>query len=314
MSWRFKAKNHIVVRAMLASFLLLCFLLIHPPAAEATLIFIQPGHGGSDSGAIGYGGFYELNINLDIALKLNALLQEHGIQTVITRTGDTDQDSNQNIDTANQEGADAFIDIHNEGSDNPSDSGDEMWYAPKSPADYRLATTVHAAVIKAIRTYGYKDVIDGGLTQADPADNWAIERGTMPAIVIECLYVTNPYEAQLLQTDSFQQALAQGIYNGIASYFRLPQESSKLPAITKPAAAPAVRITPHAKLASQNDPQATVKDMLKRNSASIFAGLLVLSIGFIMGYIAAKAVHRKKERRHELSFKKSKGGRHSKRL
>lgn len=207
------------------------------PAASATLIVVQAGHGGSDPGAIGPDGVHESDINLAIAVRLNALLLKHGVQTVMTRTDDSDQDPQENMDLANDRNADAYIDIHNEGSDSAADSGDEMWFAPKSAADFKMANEVHLAVMRAIRKYGYKDVVDGGLTQADPSENWMIERGKMPALIIEGLYVTNEYEAGLLETSSFQQALAQGIYDGIAEYFGLPQEQAAAPATAGPVAA-----------------------------------------------------------------------------
>lgn len=191
-------------------------ILVFPSIVSAKLIVIEPGHGGGDPGAIGYGGFYEKTVNLAIALKLNNLLLAAGFQTVMTRTSDAiDQDEDADMEMANRIGADMFVSIHNDANESASVNGDEMWYLPKSPRDVMFATLVHAAIINAIRDYGYS-VYDWGLLV--PNSGWMINRGQMPSILIEGLFVTNPYEAFLLQDPGFQAVLARGIYNGVVAF------------------------------------------------------------------------------------------------
>ncbi len=291
---------------------LLClgFFLSKAPAASATSVVIQAGHGGSDPGAIGYDGTYESTINLAIAQKLNALLTRHGVQTIMTRTDDTDQDPDANMAMANSRGADAYIDIHNEGSDNADDSGDEMWFAPKSAADFKFATVVHASVMQAIRTYGYTDVIDGGLTQADPSDNWMIERAKMPALIIECLYVSNEREEQLVQTDSFQQALARGIYDGIAEYFGLQKENTRQPTVPRPARARTAVADQIAKHSSNGSLWYALGATLSKNGFLLAASLCFLGIMGTASYFVVKRYGRpgKKKRTLTRGYK----GRHRK--
>ncbi len=188
-------------------------------------VVIEPGHGSGDPGATNYGvGLLEKNANLGIALKLNALLQQSHYPTIMCRSDDSiDCDEDWDMDMANAVGADLFISIHNNASVYSSASGTETWYVPLTPGHISFASSVHNNMVQAIRAYGY-NIYDRGTKIPAPQDGWMIGRSQMPAILVECAFVSNTTEALLLLNPDFQQAVANGIFQGILDY--LPPPSS----------------------------------------------------------------------------------------
>ena len=216
---------------------------------------VDPGHGGPEVGAA-QGRLAEKNINLQIALKLKALLEAEGIQALVTRETDSrvyafpeDQSQTPNnplradlegrIDLANTAGADLFVSIHNNGSGNPAEAGTEVWYAPDRPFGERnwlLAQEVLNGLIGALADAGY-NAPNRGLKNGsefrvfrgqvfplfvlgNPRPEPRATRATqMPGVLGESLFLSNPYEANLLAQEPIQLAIAKGYLRGVLSYF-----------------------------------------------------------------------------------------------
>lgn len=181
------------------------------------LVYIDPGHGGSDPGAIGVGGLRESDVNLAIALKLNDLLTKGGFRTMMSRDSDVDVGLVDRPEQANNSDANVFVSIHANSFSAPTASGTEVLYYPNGyKGDTRdnltFAQIIHDNLMKEIQT------TDRGLVERP---NLAVLNHTkMPAVLVETAFVTNPDDAKLLQDDSFQWKVAQGIYNGIVEYFK----------------------------------------------------------------------------------------------
>ena len=114
------------------------FLLVNPLgnsifAAPKIRVFLDPGHGGSDTGAIGF-GYYEKTANLDIALRTRARLEANGFEVVMRRTGDTNASLDDIVNMANRSGADIFVSIHNNAAVSPYAHGTETYWCANGVA------------------------------------------------------------------------------------------------------------------------------------------------------------------------------------
>ena len=202
-----------------------------PPVNGSRIIVLDPGHGGDDMGTA-HNGLVEKLITLDIARRLRALLTAQGWSVRMTREGDVDPVTQANLslmasdgkpnpsdraylqtrcDVANDVNARLFISIHVNYSDSPAVNGTTFyWYKPQ---DQLLATTLERAVIPAAGTND-----DGPRHE----NFYVIHHTTMPAVLIETGFISNPRDAALLGSAAFLQNMAQGIANGVKAYAGAP--------------------------------------------------------------------------------------------
>lgn len=172
-------------------------------------IFIDAGHGGSNPGAIGPNGLNEADVNLDIALKLGRILSSWGYEVKYSRVSDTTLTLGERARMANEWNADYFVSIHCNSNVNPEISGTATYFYRVGTVSENLAITVNNSLVRQIER---KDL---GVFSA----NFAVLRLTrMPAILVETAFISNPYEAELLSTNTFRQNCAIGIANGIAEF------------------------------------------------------------------------------------------------
>ncbi|HZJ76602.1 MAG TPA: N-acetylmuramoyl-L-alanine amidase, partial [Oscillospiraceae bacterium] len=114
-------------------------------------IYIDPGHGGSDPGAVGPTGLKEKDINLDIAVNVKQILQRHGIDAVLTRRDDSKIELRARVRMANENRADYFISIHTNSSFNSIATGTETFAYPNSGLGTKLADAVQRALVNEIK-------------------------------------------------------------------------------------------------------------------------------------------------------------------
>ncbi len=192
---------------------------------EGKAIIIDPGHGGIDSGNVGY---YEKEsqIVLDTSLRLQKLFEKKTPFTVkLTRTNDTrpgvdSSDSlRKRVEFANENKGDIFVSIHGNGSDEKNGHGTETFYYAAAPTrstnphteDSRLlAEKIQKRLVAALGTY------DRGVKK----DNWyVIKYNTMPAVLAELAFVDNKNDANKIATPAQKQSAAEAIYQGILDYY-----------------------------------------------------------------------------------------------
>lgn len=184
------------------------------------VIVIDPGHGGSDPGAIGLNKTLEKNITLTVAQRLQGLLEKAGAKVLMTRKTDVDvfgpnasavQELSARAQIGNKNKADLFLSIHINAFSNRTVGGTATYYYQKTKYDSLLANCVQDSLIKA-----------GGLQDRgiSPARFYVIKRTTMPAILTELAFISNPDEEKLLNSPQFQQQLAQGIFEGLDTFFK----------------------------------------------------------------------------------------------
>jgi N-acetylmuramoyl-L-alanine amidase len=179
------------------------------------LVVIDPGHGGRDPGAVD-NGVQEKDLVLPISLRLGRLLQSMGYTVQYTRTTDVELELEPRVLFANRLQADVFISIHANSlaSRNSSISGVETYYALGSTWGFTLATLVHQQVLLAT---GARD------RGVRAARFYVVRHTTMPAILLETGFVTNPTEAANLSNPSYQERMARGVAQGIDQFFRTYQ-------------------------------------------------------------------------------------------
>lgn len=257
------------------------------PARMHTVV-LDPGHGGDEIGAAG-NGLLEKDSNLDMAFRVKALLEMHGVRVVMTRESDsravavpqgtppisfalTRRDLQARVDLANGEHADLFLSLHSNGSPSSAERGVEVWYDAQRPfggQNQRLGQLVLDDVTARLAAAGYaglsrglkedscwrlfqgrcfslfvlgpardmrRQPLQGGspspasprgqADQATPAaegtaDVQAAQAGAltrpseMPGVLAELLFVSNPADAALLQSDAIRDALAAGVADAV---------------------------------------------------------------------------------------------------
>ncbi len=178
-------------------------------------IYIDPGHGGNDPGAIGPTGLKEKDVNLDIATNVGKILSRHGINAILTRQGDNRVELVDRVKMANDNDADYFICIHANSAANPSATGTETFAFPNSVSGTKLAGAVQKALVKEI------NLADRGVKH----NNFFVLKNTkMPAILVEVAFINNPKEEKLLKDQNFLYKASLGISKGILVFLGVEYE------------------------------------------------------------------------------------------
>ncbi len=209
--------------------------------AGSGLVVIDPGHGGSDSGAVGPTGFAEKTANLDIGLRIERLLRKNGRQVKLTRstdrspntpardlTGDgrinISDDLQARVNIANDAKAKAFVSIHNNAGPS-SAKGTETYYWTASASNnksQRLAGLIQKELVAEI---GLSDRGTKG------ANFYVLRRTDMPAALVEGAFISNSTEEGLLKTSAFRQRIAAAVYRGIVKYLGPAKREPKVKTI-----------------------------------------------------------------------------------
>ena len=214
--------------------------LVPPAHAAGITIAIDPGHGGSDPGAVA-NGLREKDLTLAVSLALKEELESYdGVRVVMTRTTDTrpsentSADLSSRVDMAAAADADALVSIHfNSGS--PIANGAEVWYANSSSYNYGTHTqgrTLSNAIQKQLTSLGLAD--RGIKTRDNPyydypdgstGDYYAIIRQAreenMTGVIVEHAFVTSASDAALLRDENFVRSLGVADATGIAEAYGL---------------------------------------------------------------------------------------------
>lgn len=174
------------------------------------LVMVDPGHGGKDPGAIGLGGLREVDVILPIAQQVASLLEQQGIQAVMTRTSDYFVDLAPRVTMAERANADLFVSIHANsiGPNRPDISGLETYYYSNGQ---RLAQTIHSSILQNL------DIKDRGIRRAR---FYVIRKTSMPSVLVEVGFVTGRDDAAKLSNAAYRSQMAQAIARGILQYIQ----------------------------------------------------------------------------------------------
>lgn len=174
------------------------------------VVVIDPGHGGADVGAVGISNLYEANVVLPIAQQVATLLQQQGIQVMLTRNSDVEIDLEPRVQMAEQANASLFVSIHanSMGMDRPDVNGTETYYYSSGEA---LAETIQTNMISGL------GMNDRGVRQAR---FYVLRKTTMPAVLVETGFVTGSEDAPRLANAEFRNQMAIAIARGILQYIQ----------------------------------------------------------------------------------------------
>ncbi|MGE5653792.1 MAG: N-acetylmuramoyl-L-alanine amidase [Bacillota bacterium] len=173
------------------------------------VIAVDPGHGGADTGARGYTGYLEKNVNLAVSQLVRAKLAALGAQVVMTRTTDQTVSLNDRVKLALQGGADLFLSIHSDSYPTSSAMGSTGLYQIDRAEQEALARPVHAAYLMATARLN---------RSVREQDLYVLRNTPLPATLLELGFISNPDEERLLKDPQFQDKAATGIVNGVVNY------------------------------------------------------------------------------------------------
>ena len=183
------------------------------------IITIDPGHGGSDSGAVGHNGYTEKEGAFAISQKVASILNQSGAKVVMTRDSDVDvygpnasarNELQARVDVGNNANSDIFVSIHCNAFVNPAANGTQTFYYGSSYQGQRLAQSIQEKMIEA------NGLRDRGISTCN---FYVVKHSYMPAVLIETAFITNYDEEALLSDDEWQTIMAKAIAEGINEYF-----------------------------------------------------------------------------------------------
>ncbi len=187
---------------------------------KGKVITLDPGHGGSDPGAIGKNGTMEKDITLEIAIRVKEGLEKKGAKVYLTRSEDVDvygpnasaeDELRARVNVAEKKKADLFISIHINSSTNTKLGGFSSYYYPKTANDARIAESIQKQLTA---NFGVDDL---GIREAN---FYVIKRCSMPATLLELCFISNPKEEAFLKGKWFPNKAAKLIVDGIVDYFK----------------------------------------------------------------------------------------------
>lgn len=171
---------------------------------------IDAGHGGRDPGAVGIGGLMEKEINLAISQEVARLLEQQGVQVVMTRRDDREIDLAPRVSAAERARADVFVSIHSNSlsMSRPDVNGIETYYYSSGK---RLAESIHSSLIQSTNAR------DRGVRTAN---FYVIKNTSMPAVLVEVGFVTGKEDSVRLSNANSRKQMAAAIARGILQYVK----------------------------------------------------------------------------------------------
>lgn len=178
------------------------------------IVAIDPGHGGSDPGAVGPAGTEEKAHALAIALHLRNIFEKNGHKVILTRETDLDvsypgasaaEELQARVNIANRAVANIFISIHINAVVNPEAHGVESWYYLSGR---NLAEFIQVELSKL-------GLADRGAKQAN---FYVLKHTAMPAVLLEIGFISNSTEEQMLANKEFRLRVAQAIFEGVTAW------------------------------------------------------------------------------------------------
>lgn len=186
---------------------------------ETKTIILDSGHGGQDPGKIGTQGTKEKELNLSIARKVEQRLKDAGVTVIMTRTDDAGmadshvEDLKARVKLINEKRPALAVSIHQNSYPDASVFGTQVFYYTHSKEGENAAVIMQESLqkmelqknreIKANDTY------------------YMLKKTEPPVLIVECGFLSNPEEETLLNEETYQEKLADGIANGILAYLQI---------------------------------------------------------------------------------------------
>lgn len=190
-------------------------------------VVIDAGHGDPDGGAISEDGIKESDLNLQIAQKLKRKLEEENIEVIMTRENSNNiaslseqqktirqiktSDLNNRVKIANESGASILVSIHMNKFEDSKYRGWQTFYSKESEEGKKLAENIQTSISEVIE-------FENKRTPLKIEGIKIIDKSKIPAVIVECGFLSNSEECNLLKDENYQEKMAEGIKNGIQKY------------------------------------------------------------------------------------------------
>ena len=187
---------------------------------------IDAGHGGIDGGAIGADGTPEKDINLQISLYLNEILKSYGFNTVMIREDDRSihsesaktvreikvSDIHNRMSVMENTDNCIFISIHQNSYNSSKYWGTQVFYSPNTQESKLLADEIQQSVVSLLQSNNERQIKECGKSV------YLLYYAKKPAVLVECGFITNYNDLELLKNEEYQRKMAFSVANGILNY------------------------------------------------------------------------------------------------
>ena len=234
-------KQSSIMGAIMSFLLIFAMLLVAKESAElvkvwnqqekqekVTTVVIDAGHGGIDPGKVGVNDALEKDINLSIALKLKKYLEQQDIRVVMTRETDEglyeESDSNKKVrdmknrlDIMEKTAPALTISIHQNSYPEESVSGMQVFYYETSTEGKALAEIMQQTMIESLKPQKER-------TAKANDTYYLLKKTTVPIVIVECGFLSNRAEAELLVSSDYQEKMAWAIHMGVLRYLNQSEQ------------------------------------------------------------------------------------------
>lgn len=190
-------------------------------------VIIDAGHGGEDGGAVAYDGSLEKNFNLDIALRLQKILELYGFNVIMTRTEDKMtcddnlktqrqkkiSDIRNRLEIINRFSNAIFVSIHQNKFSDSRQEGTQVFYSPVNLNSKKLADYIQNTVVANLQKNNKRK------TKKSGTEIFLLYHSTIPSVMVECGFLSNSNDLSLLKTDDYKNQIATLVADGIINYF-----------------------------------------------------------------------------------------------
>ncbi len=193
---------------------------------RSVTVILDPGHGGKDGGASSASGIVEKEVVLSVSQKVEDYLKMQGINVILTRDGDYDlaspdakprktEDLSKRVQIMNHQENGIVVSIHANAIGNSTWSGAQTFYDPKRLENKQLATAIMNSMKNNLETTTREAKSISSL--------FILKNSNVPSTLVEIGFLSNPEEAEKLNTESYQNEIAYAIYEGILYYLDNPE-------------------------------------------------------------------------------------------
>ena len=193
---------------------------------KTRIVVLDAGHGGEDGGAVSKSGIVEKDLNLAITMKVKERLEDNNIKVILTRDSDVMlytnpdaklakrkvEDINKRIDITNNSNADMLVSIHMNSFPQNYCKGWQIFFKEGNDTGKQIAGYIQESI---------KGQVENKNERVPQSINNVklINKSQIPAIVVECGFLSNEEEANMLTEESYQDKISVGICNGIMKWY-----------------------------------------------------------------------------------------------
>lgn len=191
-------------------------------------VVIDAGHGGEDGGTVGINGESEKDINLAIAIELEKYLLQNNFDVIMIRDGDYSvgdnslstvaerkrSDTKSRLRTVEQAGECVLISIHQNHFTESKYYGAQVFYSGNREESAQLAEAIRQNIVSSLQPENRRE------NKEAEKNIYLLYNCQVPAVLVECGFLSNPDEAAKLNTEAYQKSVAAVIYNGLIDYLQ----------------------------------------------------------------------------------------------